>query len=56
MTTPSRLERVAAASAPLHDFVKRYYAASRGHPDVCDFAFGNPHDMPQPGLVDALQR
>ncbi len=25
-------------------------------PDVCDFAFGNPHEMPLPGLVDALER
>ena len=56
MTTPSRLERIAAASGPLHDFVNRYYTASRGRPDVCDFAFGNPHEMPLPGLVDALKR
>ncbi len=56
MTTPSRLERIAAASGPLYDFTNRYYTASRGQPDVCDFAFGNPHEMPLPGLVDALER
>jgi aspartate aminotransferase len=56
MTAPLRLERIATASGPLHDFVNRYYAASRGQPDVCDFAFGNPHEMPLPGLVDALKR
>ena len=56
MTTPSRLERIAAASGPLFDFTDRYYTASRGQPDICDFAFGNPHEMPLPGLVDALER
>jgi aspartate aminotransferase len=25
-------------------------------PDSCDFVFGNPHDMPLPGIVEALQR
>ena len=24
--------------------------------DVCDFTFGNPHDMPLAGFVDALQK
>ena len=56
MTTPSRLERIAAASGALYDFIDHYYTASRGQPDVCDFAFGNPHEMPLPGLVDALKR
>jgi aspartate aminotransferase len=31
--------------------------ANRGQdPDRCDFMFGNPHEMPLPDLVDALQR
>jgi len=25
-------------------------------PSACDFVFGNPHEMPLPGFVDALQR
>ena len=25
-------------------------------PEACDFMFGNPHDMPLPGYVDALRR
>ena len=25
-------------------------------PETCDFAFGNPHDMPLPGYVAALQK
>ncbi len=39
----------------------RYYTESAymrlaGQPDVCDFAFGNPHDMPLPGFTAALGR
>jgi aspartate aminotransferase len=56
MTTPSRLERISAASGPLHDFTDRYFTAVDGQQDVCDFTFGNPHEMPLPGLVDALSR
>src|SRR5690606_33965966 len=32
------------------------YAERRFTPDVCDFTFGNPHEMPLPGIVDALRR
>jgi aspartate aminotransferase len=56
MTTPSRLERIAAASGPIYDFINRFYTGWRGQSGVCDFSFGNPHEMPLPGLVDALQR
>ncbi len=56
MTTPSRLERIAAAWRPIYDFFDRFYMAGRGQSDVCDFSFGNPHEMPLPGLVDALER
>ncbi len=56
MATPARVERIAAATRPIHDFYERFYLAGRGQPDACDFTFGNPHDMPLPGLVDALQR
>ncbi|MFN2641703.1 MAG: aminotransferase class I/II-fold pyridoxal phosphate-dependent enzyme [Actinomycetota bacterium] len=27
-----------------------------GDPAICDFVFGNPHEMPLPGLVEAIQR
>jgi aspartate aminotransferase len=56
MTTPARLERIAAASGPIYDFINSFYTGWRGQPGVCDFSFGNPHEMPLPGLVDALQR
>ena len=31
------------------------YADRRGKPDICDFTFGNPHEMPLPGLVEAIR-
>jgi aspartate aminotransferase len=30
------------------------YGKRRGAADICDFTFGNPHEMPLSGLVDAL--
>jgi len=56
MTTPSRMERIAAAQRPIQDFFNRLYTADRGQSDLCDFTFGNPQEMPLPGLVDALER
>lgn len=56
MTTPSRLERIAAAKRPVVNLFHRFYTAGRGQAGVCDFTFGNPHEMPLPELVDALQR
>jgi aspartate aminotransferase len=32
------------------------YANLHTEPDVCDFAFGNPHEMPLESYVDALSR
>ncbi len=32
------------------------YARLRDEPGVCDFALGNPHEMPLPGLAQAFQR
>ena len=31
-------------------------ARAAGRPEACDFTFGNPHEMPLPGLVAALRR
>ena len=39
----------------LRFFAERQRAGEPG-PDVCDFTFGNPHEMPLPGLVDAIRR
>lgn len=32
------------------------YDRLAGDPDVCDFAFGNPHNLPLPEIVTAFQR
>ncbi len=42
---------------PLFSFMTRSpWAQRQGDPTICDFVVGNPHDMPLPGFVDALQR
>jgi aspartate aminotransferase len=46
-----------AAFAPIRDFYLRSrYSERRFVDSVCDFTFGNPHEMPLPGLVDALRK
>lgn len=37
-------------------FTTSTYASRVGDPTICDFAIGNPHDMPLAGFADALQR
>src|SRR4051812_10834796 len=56
MATSSRIQAADAAFAA----VKEFYGASRYSerrldPDICDFTFGNPHEMPMPGLVAAIR-
>ena len=52
--------RVAAAGAafkPIRDFYfQSRYSERRFVDSVCDFTFGNPHEMPLPGLVGALRK
>jgi aspartate aminotransferase len=50
----------AAAADRAFDVVKRFYFSSRygerrGDPDIADFTFGNPHEMPLDGLVAAIR-
>lgn len=40
----------------LRAFEDSPFARRAGEPGVCDFALGNPHDMPLQGFVDSLQR
>jgi len=46
--------------ASMHQFLdfeaNSAYAQYAGDPDVCDFAFGNPQEMPLPAFTAALQR
>ena len=51
-----RVERLAAAMAPILRMVESPSFARRGAPGVADFMFGNPHEMPLPELVDVLSR
>jgi aspartate aminotransferase len=45
-----------AAFAPVRDFyASSRYARHRNDPDICDFTFGNPHEMPLAGLVSAIR-
>ena len=36
-------------------FFKSYSAAVKNTPAIADFTFGNPHEMPLPGVVDAIK-
>ena len=50
---------VAAADecATVRAFFERVgQARGEYRPGICDFTFGNPHEMPLPGLVAALRR
>ncbi|MBK8907515.1 MAG: aminotransferase class I/II-fold pyridoxal phosphate-dependent enzyme [Rhodospirillales bacterium] len=51
-----RIQRADAAFAGVRDFyASSRYAACRGMPGICDFTFGNPHEMPLGRLVDAIR-
>jgi aspartate aminotransferase len=56
---PAVSKRIAAADAAfakVRDFYfTSRYAERRFLPGISDFTFGNPHEMPLPGLVEALR-
>lgn len=58
MTSVStRLATIQAGLKPLLDFLNHSEHAKRlGDPTICDFVFGNPHEMPLSGIVDAIQQ
>lgn len=50
-----RSQNAAAELAPVADFFLRSsYGEARSAAGACDFTFGNPHEMPLAGLVEAL--
>ena len=52
---PPSLLKVQESLRPLLDFYMHSpFRAQRGHADSCDFAFGNPQEMPLPGVGQAL--
>lgn len=59
MSQPVSRRQQAALDAqmPLTRFLRESaYASRMGDPDIYDFVFGNPHDMPLPGFVDTLRK
>lgn len=51
-----RIREADAAFAPVRDFyMNSRYGEARLNPDICDFTFGNPHEMPLGGIVDAIR-
>lgn len=53
----SLIDGLAKDLGPLMSFLNDSpYMKRMGDPSICDFVFGNPHEMPLPGLVDALTR
>jgi aspartate aminotransferase len=57
MSTVSTRARAAdAAFATVKNFYfNSRYGERRGDPNICDFTFGNPHEMPLAGIVTALR-
>ncbi|HEU5204005.1 MAG TPA: aminotransferase class I/II-fold pyridoxal phosphate-dependent enzyme [Candidatus Limnocylindrales bacterium] len=52
----SRVERLAAAMAPIQRMVDSPIFARRGAPGVADFMVGNPQEMPLTDFIDVLRR
>jgi aspartate aminotransferase len=56
-TVSARLAAIQAGLRPLLDFLNHSEHAKRaGDPTICDFVFGNPHEMPLEGIVQSIQR
>jgi aspartate aminotransferase len=53
----NRVGRLIASKADMFRLMtESSYAKRAGEPGICDFMIGNPHEMPLPGFVEALQR
>jgi aspartate aminotransferase len=56
MTVSNRVRAADASFAPVtHFYFKSRYGQARHRSDISDFTFGNPHELPLPGLVDAIR-
>lgn len=56
MVTSSRIAAADAACSAVNRFYSSSrYAERRFDPDISDFTFGNPHELPLPGLVAAIR-
>ncbi len=53
----ARTAAALAAIAPIQQFLSESLWAHRpAGAEICDFAIGNPHELPPPGFAEALQR
>ena len=53
----NRIKAAANSNERIHQFYFfSRYAGRRSEPSICDFTFGNPHEMPLPGLAEAIRR
>jgi aspartate aminotransferase len=51
-----RIQLADKAFAPIRDFyLSSRYSRHRADSDICDFTFGNPHEMPLDGIVSAIR-
>ena len=56
MIPSSRIKAADAAFAAVnHFYSSSAYGKRRFDPGICDFTFGNPHELPLPGLVGAIR-
>ena len=56
MAPSSHIKAADAAGAALkHFYSSSVYGKRRLEPGICDFTFGNPHELPLPGLVSAIR-
>jgi len=56
MPVSSRVKAADSVFAAVRDFyAASRYSDARFAPDVCDFTFGNPHELPLAGLVAAIR-
>ena len=54
---PLRVNQAFNAMLPVNQFLPKYQEWLRtAEGSACDFAFGNPHEMPLPAFVQALER
>lgn len=56
-STSSRIQELQRLNANVFQFaVESDWSRRKNDPDACDFAVGNPHEMPLTGFVAALQK
>jgi aspartate aminotransferase len=56
MSVSSRIKAADAAFAPVkHFYFNSRYGERRFEKGISDFTFGNPHEMPLPGIVSAIR-